>query len=327
MVDMPKRENKEMQKKQVARRAERDTSKEARNASRALRRAEGKDEEVSEDEESYEDESEVGSSVNRKHYSVGSVSFFIPSSTCARYEPIRTPSVHEQEALNTDRSLCTRKSTKIYPRPLHDPKTTLTPESDWSVNKIVPLTCTPPMHASEHITILSQLREALPSNNKPLTFRSPEHGDSIVHLYPIQCVLKNPDVGAVIDTGAQRGAAKHSDEILKHTNTSHSMQGAFGHWIGFESLSTLLATPPLNPPPRTPRAPLPLPRSRNSRAGLGAPFFVGSKRASLADGVGVGDNFLSSNALLIFSMILVILSTVKGVGSSARRLLKSFAPS
>jgi hypothetical protein len=37
--------------KEVARRTERDNAKEARNASRALRRAEGKDEEVSEDEE------------------------------------------------------------------------------------------------------------------------------------------------------------------------------------------------------------------------------------------------------------------------------------
>jgi len=114
-----------MQKKEVARRAERDNAKETRNASRALRRAEGKDEEVSEDEEAYEDASEAGSSVNREHYSVGSVSFFIPSPTCTRTQPTahqRTLSLH---ALNTARSLCTRKSTKIYPRPLHDPNPTL----------------------------------------------------------------------------------------------------------------------------------------------------------------------------------------------------------
>jgi hypothetical protein len=92
----------------------------------------------------------------------------------------------------------------------------------------VPLTCTPLLHASEHITILSQLREALPSNNKLLTFRSPEPSDFIVYMYPIQCVLKTPDVRAVIDTGAQLSAAKDSEEILQHTNTSHSMQGAFG---------------------------------------------------------------------------------------------------
>jgi hypothetical protein len=117
--------NKEMQKKEVARRAERDNAKETRNASRALRRAEGKDEEVSEDEDAYEDASEAGSSVNREHYSVGSVSFFIPSPTCTRTQPTahqRTLSLH---ALNTARSLCTRKSTKIYPRPLHDPNPTL----------------------------------------------------------------------------------------------------------------------------------------------------------------------------------------------------------
>jgi hypothetical protein len=72
------------------------------------------------------------------------------------------------------------------------------------------------------------MREALPSNTKMLTFRSPEHADSIVHMYPLQCALKNPDVGAVLDTGAQRSAAKYPAEILEHTHTSHAMQGAFG---------------------------------------------------------------------------------------------------
>ena len=38
----------------------------------------------------------------------------------------------------------------------------------------------------------------------------------------------NPNVGAVLDTGAQRSAAKHPEEILRHTNSSHTMQGAFG---------------------------------------------------------------------------------------------------
>jgi hypothetical protein len=214
-----------MQKKDLARRDERDTAKDARNASRAFRRAQ-REEEVSEDE-GYEVESESGASVNRDIYSVGSVSFFIPSSTCTRTQPVRTPSSH---ALNTARSLCTRKSTKIYPRSLHDPKTTLTSESEWSVNKIVPLTCTPPLHAPDHITILSQSSEALLSSNKLLTFRSPAHGNSIVHMYPIQCVLNNstPNIGAVLDTGAQRSAAKHPEEILRHTNSSHTMQGAFG---------------------------------------------------------------------------------------------------
>jgi len=102
--------------------------------------------------------------------------------------------------------------------------------SDCSVNIIVPLMHTPPLHASDHTTILSQPREALPSDNKLLTFRSPAHGNSIVHMYPIQCVLNNstPDIGAVLDTGAQRSAAKHPEKILRHANSSHTMQGAFG---------------------------------------------------------------------------------------------------
>ena len=149
-----------MQKKESVRREERDTAKEARNASRAFRRAE-REEEVSEDEESPYD---------------------------------------------------------------------LNIASDCSVNIIVPLMHTPPLHASDHTTILSQPREALPSDNKLLTFRSPAHGNSIVHMYPIQCVLNNstPNIGAVLDTGAQRSAAKHPEEILRHTNSSHTMQGAFG---------------------------------------------------------------------------------------------------
>jgi hypothetical protein len=180
---------------------------------------------VNEDEE-YEVESEAGGSANCDTYTVGSVSFFVPSPTCTRPQRVRTPSSH---ALNTARSLCTRKSTKIYPHSLHDPKTTLTSESDWSVNKIIPLTCTPPLHASDHITILSQSREALTSSNTLLTFRSPAHGKSIVHMYPLQCVLNNPtpNIGAVLDTGAQRSAAKHPEEILRHTKSSHTMQGAF----------------------------------------------------------------------------------------------------
>jgi hypothetical protein len=51
--------------------------------------------------EGYEVESEAGSSVNCDTYSVGSVSFFIPSSTCTRSQRVRTPSSH---ALYTDRS-------------------------------------------------------------------------------------------------------------------------------------------------------------------------------------------------------------------------------
>ncbi len=68
----------------------------------------------------------------------------------------------------------------------------------------------------------------------------------------MQCILKNPDVGAVLDTGAQRSAAKH-------THTSHQMKAAFwaapcnerhldgllhrGHpvnWMSVNQLSTVL---------------------------------------------------------------------------------------
>ena len=89
--------NKEMQKKELARQElarmeESDTAKDARNASRAFGRAQ-REEEVSENE-GYEVESEAGASVNRDTYSVGSVSFFIPSSTCTRSQRVRTPSSH-----------------------------------------------------------------------------------------------------------------------------------------------------------------------------------------------------------------------------------------
>ena len=52
-------------------------------------------------------------------------------------------------------------------------------------------------------------------------------------MYPIQCVLKP----AVVDTGAQRSAAKHSDEILQHTDTSHSMKGTFGQPTTMKGIS------------------------------------------------------------------------------------------
>jgi hypothetical protein len=156
--------------------------------------------------------------VNLYQFSVGSVSFFISSPTCTCAEPVHDPSLHSP---NTDRSLCTRKSTKIYPRPLlslpHDPTPSPTSEGDWSVTKIVPPICIPLLHLPDHITILSPSREVLCSNNKFLTVRSPEHGDSIVHMYPIQCVLKS-NTRAVIDTGAQRSTAKHSD-VSFHTGS------------------------------------------------------------------------------------------------------------
>jgi hypothetical protein len=134
--------------------------------------------------------------------------------------------VEADAALRVARAYCTRKATKIYSPSPYDltqaqPSTSggTLPVSDWSVNRITPLAFTPLLHAPDHITILAQLREALPSNNKLLTFRSSEYGNLIVHMYPMQCLLKNPDVGAVLDTGNASAA--------KHTHTSLEMQAAF----------------------------------------------------------------------------------------------------
>jgi hypothetical protein len=59
--------------------------------------------------------------------------------------------------------------------------------SDW--NKILPLgppllDFGPLLHAPDHISVVASIREALPSNNKLLTFKPFNHGDSIVHMYP-----------------------------------------------------------------------------------------------------------------------------------------------
>jgi hypothetical protein len=102
--------NKEMQKKELVSMEERDTAKDARNASRAFRRAQ-REEEVSEDE-GYEVESEAGASVNRDTYSVGSLSLSSlslsdPSHMCVRAETTRSPSQHDLDSLDTALSLCT----------------------------------------------------------------------------------------------------------------------------------------------------------------------------------------------------------------------------
>jgi hypothetical protein len=217
--------NQEMQKKEIARRAE----QKARNASRALRRAKeevGGGAAVSEDEGDEEDAEEFAAGVNHKHCSVS-----LPHSLTPSLTTTHTP--HDFEALRVARAYCTRKAHRHYVPSPYDipnafPPALGTSAGEWMVNKILPLAHTPFLHAPDHITVLCHTREALPSNTKMLTFRSPEHGDSIVHMYPLQCALKNPDVGAVLDTGAQLSAAKYPAEILEHTHTSHAMQGAFG---------------------------------------------------------------------------------------------------
>ena len=54
----------------------------------------------------------------------------------------------------------------------------------------------------------------------------------MIHLYQAQCrILPDlaSDKGAVVDTGAQRGAAKYSSEIIASTGKNHKMIGALGH--------------------------------------------------------------------------------------------------
>jgi hypothetical protein len=58
------------------------------------------------------------------------------------------------------------------------------------------------------------------------------HGNTVVHLYKTQCQIMPHDrtkKGPVVDTGAQRGAAKHPSEIVNHTGNSHNMIGALGN--------------------------------------------------------------------------------------------------
>jgi hypothetical protein len=58
-----------------------------------------------------------------------------------------------------------------------------------------------------------------------------KYGDSVIHLYQVQFrILQDPtsDKGAVVDTGAQRGAAKYFSEIVAHTGNHHKMTGALG---------------------------------------------------------------------------------------------------
>jgi hypothetical protein len=58
-----------------------------------------------------------------------------------------------------------------------------------------------------------------------------KHGDWVVHIYKTQCRILpdcNSEKGPVVDTGAQRGAAKHASEIVARTGNSHNMIGALG---------------------------------------------------------------------------------------------------
>jgi hypothetical protein len=58
-----------------------------------------------------------------------------------------------------------------------------------------------------------------------------KHGDWVVHIYKTQFRILpdcNSEKGPVVDTGAQRGAAKHASEIVARTGNRHNMIGALG---------------------------------------------------------------------------------------------------
>jgi hypothetical protein len=58
-----------------------------------------------------------------------------------------------------------------------------------------------------------------------------KHGDWVVHIYKTQCRILpdcNSEKGPVVDTDAQRGAAKHASEIVARTGNIHNMIGALG---------------------------------------------------------------------------------------------------
>jgi hypothetical protein len=101
----------EMQKKEIARRAE----QKARNASRALRRAKeevGGGAAVSEDEGDDEDAEEFAVGVNHKHCSVS-----LPHSLTLSLTTIHTPL--DSEALRISRAYCTRHSKCLPTSPRH----------------------------------------------------------------------------------------------------------------------------------------------------------------------------------------------------------------
>jgi hypothetical protein len=57
------------------------------------------------------------------------------------------------------------------------------------------------------------------------------YGETVVHIYKTQCrIMPNysSEKGPVVDTGAQRGAAKHPSEIVTYTGNSHNIIGALG---------------------------------------------------------------------------------------------------
>ena len=92
------------------------------------------------------------------------------------------------------------------------------------------------LHAARNISVMPL---GAPLVSSMLAVRSPQHNDSVVHFCKTQCQISvKPDrpkmlqqLGPVMDTGAERSASKHSDEIISHTNSSFNMQSAIGSHV------------------------------------------------------------------------------------------------
>ena len=89
----------------------------------------------------------------------------------------------------------------------------------------------PAVSASLEIEVLNSLKHITVAPALPPYLRAGlvQYNDLVVHLYNTQCTVQpSTAAGAVVDTGAQRGAAKYKSEIVSYTGKSHSMVGALG---------------------------------------------------------------------------------------------------
>jgi hypothetical protein len=185
--------NKEAQRKMAERRAER----EAVNKEKAARRLRQGALNVSEDEESSGEETE--------EQCVASQPSPFPSSP----QQLPHSSVPMLGTIHYETPAAAPVQASISASPPSKPKSNLSP----GINRIARITVAP---------ILPQyLREGLAT-----------YQDNVVHLCQTQCrVQPSSDAasqGAVVDTGAQRGAAKRKSEIVKYTGNTHKMVGALG---------------------------------------------------------------------------------------------------
>jgi len=137
---------------------------------------------------------------------------------------------------------------------LSSPPSSLSPPSSSSQQAVptlgvihyqMPSDLSPPLEV-EVLTSPTDKENALPSKHIARISVAPilpqflreglaTYQNTVVHLYKAQCrVQPAPDPtdtagkGAVVDTGAQRGAAKRKSEIVKYTGNTHKMVGALG---------------------------------------------------------------------------------------------------